>query len=146
MDRGAFAPFLLLPLFLWGSDQIDFEHLDPKYYKYIKFYETYSDKDIKRLITDIKDAEKKTGLMIGLSTGFFYNNQIRERTGSATIMDNNLNYLWAIGVRFGYQTFRPSLFAKTFRPNVVGRRIYIQYIGGCLSNQTLGALATKARL
>ncbi|CRF51266.1 hypothetical protein HHE06_11310 [Helicobacter heilmannii] len=146
INSGVFAPFLLLPLFLWGSDQIDYEHLDPRYYKYIKFYEAYTDKRVKQLITDIQDAEKKTGLMIGLSTGFFYNNQIRERTGSATITGNNLNYLWAIGVRFGYQTFRPSLFAKTFRPNVVGRRIYIEYIGGVPKQSRFGRVAYQSAM
>ncbi|BCD50334.1 hypothetical protein [Helicobacter suis] len=139
------CPFLFLCL-LQGAEIIDYEHLDPKYYKYIKFYGATTDQEIKRLVMDINDAEKKTGLIIGLSTGFFYNNQIRLSTGSKSITSNSLNYLWAIGVRFGYQTYRPSLFAKTMRPNIVGRRIYIQYIGAIPKQASIGRVGYQSAM
>lgn len=140
------AGLLVSALFLCQAllEGIDYETLDPKYYRYIKFYEKYSDKEIALLIDDIKAAEKKTGLIIGLSTGFFYNNQIRLKTGSKSITGNSLNYLWAIGVRFGYQSYRPSLFAKTFRPNVIGRRIYIQYIEAVPKQASIGRVGYQS--
>nr|WP_240451787.1 hypothetical protein [Helicobacter sp. L8] len=139
--KGVLGVFVLMFQVLWG---IDYKTLDPKYYKYIKFYEKYTDQEIALLIDDIQEAEKKTGLLLGLSTGFFYNSAIRQAMQKDTIRGRQMDYLWTIGVRFGYQTYRPSLFAKTMRPNFIGRRVYIQYIGAIPKQSNVGRIGYQS--
>ncbi len=96
--------------FYAGLNALDYDTLDPKYYKYIKYYKAYEDKEVEELIKDLKRANAKSGLILGINTGFFYNHEIMVRTNSSSITGNILNYLFAYGLRFGYQTFRPSFF------------------------------------
>ncbi|WP_049776998.1 hypothetical protein [Helicobacter felis] len=138
--QASFFIFFYTPS-LWG---IDYKTLDPKYYKYIKFYGEYTDKEIALLIDSIKDAEKKTGLLLGVSTGFFYNSAIKHAMQEGSLEGKNMEYLWSVGARFGYQTFRPSLFAKTMRPNFIGRRIYIQYIGAIPKQSNIGTIGYQS--
>ncbi|MGN8453213.1 hypothetical protein ACR9LO_01775 [Helicobacter pylori] len=123
---------------------LDYDTLDPKYYKYIKYYKAYEDKEVEELIRDLKRANAKSGLILGINTGFFYNHEIMVKTNSSSITGNILNYLFAYGLRFGYQTFRPSFFARLVKPNIIGRRIYIQYYGGAPKKAGFGSVGFQS--
>lgn len=125
---------VLLCLFLGfvsAQDDLNYGSLDPSYYRYMKLYGKTSDKDIKKLINNIDEAHKKTGLFLGISGGYFSND---------VTSDNEGDYLFAYGAKFGYQSFLPSFFESIFLPNYVGRRIYIQYIGTVGKERPLGKL------
>lgn len=57
--------------FCAGLNALDYDTLDPKYYKYIKYYKAYEDKEVEELIRDLKRANAKSGLILGINTGFF---------------------------------------------------------------------------
>lgn len=57
--------------FYAGLSALDYDTLDPKYYKYIKYYKAYEDKEVEELIKDLKRANAKSGLILGINTGFF---------------------------------------------------------------------------
>ncbi|PAF43193.1 hypothetical protein [Helicobacter sp. 11S02596-1] len=125
---------LLVLLFLGSvvaKETIDYGTLDPSYYPYIKFYQKTTDKEIADLVQNLNEADKKTGLFLGLSAGAFSND---------VSSDLQNNYLFAYGAKFGYQSFIPSIFEKLFLPNYVGRRIYIQYLGTKGKEEALGRL------
>ncbi|OOP81289.1 hypothetical protein B0X28_01115, partial [Helicobacter pylori] len=130
--------------FYAGLSALDYDTLDPKYYKYIKYYKAYEDKEVEELIRDLKRANAKSGLILGINTGFFYNHEIMVKTNSSSITGNILNYLFAYGLRFGYQTFRPSFFARLVKPNIIGRRIYIQYYGGAPKKAGFGSVGFQS--
>ncbi|AFI03972.1 hypothetical protein [Helicobacter cetorum] len=136
LERQKFLALLLGVCTHLGA--IDYDTLDPKYYKYIKYYKAYEDKEVEELIRDLKRANAKSGLILGVNTGFFYNHEIMLKTNSSSITGNILNYLFAYGLRFGYQTFKPSLFARLVKPNIIGRRVYIQYYGGAPKKAEFG--------
>ncbi|CAJ99927.1 hypothetical protein [Helicobacter acinonychis] len=138
------AVLLSLMGFYTGLNALDYDTLDPKYYKYIKYYKAYEDKEVEELIKNLKRANAKSGLILGINTGFFYNHEIMVKTNSSSITGNILNYLFAYGLRFGYQTFRPSFFARLVRPNIIGRRIYIQYYGGVPKKADFGSVGFQS--
>lgn len=117
--------------FVYAQDDLNYGSLDPSYYRYMKLYGKTSDKDIKKLINNIDEAHKKTGLFLGVSGGYFSND---------VTSDNEGDYLFAYGAKFGYQSFLPSFFESIFLPNYVGRRIYIQYIGTVGKERPMGKL------
>lgn len=117
--------------FVYAQDDLNYSSLDPSYYRYMKLYDKTSDKDIKKLINNIDEAHKKTGLFLGVSGGYFSNDVTSDDEG---------DYLFAYGAKFGYQSFLPSFFESIFLPNYVGRRIYIQYIGTVGKERPLGKL------
>ncbi|AFI06609.1 hypothetical protein [Helicobacter cetorum] len=130
--------------FCTGLNAVDYDTLDPKYYKYIKYYKAYEDKEVEELIKNLKRANAKSGLILGVNTGFFYNHEIMLKTNSSSITGDILNYLFAYGVRFGYQTFKPSLFARLVKPNIIGRRVYIQYYGGVPKRANFGSVGFQS--
>lgn len=117
--------------FVYTQDDLNYGSLDPSYYRYMKLYDKTSDKDIKKLISNIDEAHKKTGLFLGVSGGYFSNDVTSDDEG---------DYLFAYGAKFGYQSFLPSFFESIFLPNYVGRRIYIQYIGTVGKERPMGKL------
>lgn len=48
--------------FYAGLNALDYDTLDPKYYKYIKYYKAYEDKEVEELIKDLKGRTLKAGL------------------------------------------------------------------------------------
>ncbi|PAF49093.1 hypothetical protein BKH41_03110 [Helicobacter sp. 12S02232-10] len=125
---------LLVLLFLGSvcvADTINYGTLDPSYYKYIKFYQKTTDKEIAELVQNLDEASKKTGLFLGLSVGAL---------GNDVASNLKKDYLFAYGAKFGYQSFIPSIFEKLFLPNYVGRRIYIQYLATESKEEPLGRL------
>ncbi|PAF51658.1 hypothetical protein [Helicobacter sp. 13S00477-4] len=116
---------------LYASGEVDYNKLDPSYYRYLKFYQKTSDKDIAELIDNIDQAHKKTGLFLGINIGYF---------GNDLVSTAQKDYLFAYGAKFGYQSFLPSFFEKLFLPNYVGRRLYIQYFATKSKEESLGKL------
>lgn len=130
----------MLRVFVWFclfvgviyAQALNYGSLDPSYYKYIKLYHSASDEEVSKLVENLNNARKKTGLFLGLSAGGF-NNDI----SSVAQKD----YLFGYGAKFGYQSFLPSFFESIFYPNYVGKRIYIQFIGSSAKEEALGKLS-----
>ncbi|PAF47531.1 hypothetical protein BKH46_03640 [Helicobacter sp. 12S02634-8] len=122
---------LLFAGVVFSQDSINYNKLDPSYYKYIKLYQPSTDADVAALIANLNEAQEKTGLFLGLSVGALDND-----------ITSNLqkDYLFAYGAKFGYQSFMPSVFEKLFMPNYVGRRIYIQYLASQTQEDAMGKL------
>ncbi|PAF43463.1 hypothetical protein BKH45_01430 [Helicobacter sp. 11S03491-1] len=122
----------LLGGFVCASEEVDYNSLDPSYYQYIKMHPGATYKDIAKLIKNIQEANKKTGLFIGINVAALNNNVAND-----AIRD----YLFGYGAKFGYQTFLPSSFDSLFLPNYVGRRIYVQYLGTIGKEEPLGKMS-----
>lgn len=125
------AIFFCMFMSLYAQDDVDYDKLDPSYYKYIKLYHLTNDSQIKALINNLNAAKEKTGLFIGLNIGYLAND----------ISSNaEQNYLFGYGAKFGYQSFKPSFFESIIKPNYVGRRIYIQYLSAIPKEDNIGKI------
>lgn len=101
---------------------IDYDKLDLSYYPYIIAYGAVSDEEIIDLVNNLEASNQKTGVFIGLYGGWIFHNA----TGEPAYLKGNA---FAYGVKAGYQSFYPSLYDTLSVPNVVGSRIYLQYLG-----------------
>ena len=101
---------------------IDYDKLDLSYYPYIIAYGAVSDEEIIDLVNNLEASNQKTGVFIGLYGGWIFHNA----TGEPAYLKGNA---FAYGAKAGYQSFYPSLYDTLSVPNVVGSRIYLQYLG-----------------
>ncbi|PAF45440.1 hypothetical protein [Helicobacter sp. 11S02629-2] len=92
---------------------IDYDNLDPKYYKYIRYYAKYYDSDIARLITAVDAGELKSGFFVG---------------GNLNLKANKpLNA--GLELVAGFVNLKGGGRLGLFTPNgPVGYRLYINYV------------------
>ncbi|SQB98609.1 membrane protein [Helicobacter fennelliae] len=108
--------------FLDPSEPIDYSELNLKYYPYIIAYHATTDKEIATLINSLEASSSKTGIFIGIYGGWAFSNATNDPNYTST-------NAFAYGAKVGYQSFFPSLYDRLVIPNVVGSRIYLQYLG-----------------
>lgn len=101
---------------------IDYDKLDLSYYPYIIAYGATTDEEIIELVNNLENSDQKTGVFIGVYGGGIFHNV----TGDPLYLKGNAV---AYGAKAGYQSFYPSLYDTLSFPNIVGGRIYLQYLG-----------------
>lgn len=101
---------------------LDYDNLDLSYYPYIIAYNATTDEEIIDLVNSLEASNQKTGVFIGLYGGWIFHNA----TNDPAYLSGNA---YAYGAKVGYQSFYPSLYDRLSIPNIVGSRIYVQYLG-----------------
>lgn len=115
--------------------QIDYPNLDSKYYPYIRARNKYYDKDIKQIISNVDNAEKKNAFFLGVFYGFNFNVAIPFLTNSNIPLEYTKANPTLFGLHAGYQKYTGS-----FLPiNKFGYQIYIDF---CVSFGKAGIFFT----
>ncbi len=106
---------------------IDYRHLDSKYYPYIHTRNKFYDKDIANIIHDVDAAEKKNAFFIGMVYGVSFNMAFPlfgnpNIIGMQGIKHTAVNFS-LFGLRAGYQKYTGNVFPI----NRFGYQIYIDF-------------------
>ncbi len=117
--------FMMVLALMCLAEEVDYQNLDPKYYRYIRFYGDTSDEAIAELIRNVDNGEDKSSLFLGIALG-----------GMPSMQNNQIDPIY--GAKLGYQSFLPSFFDRLSKPGILGNRIYIQYYTGNVSRGVFG--------